>query len=327
MAIKVKHEGNVTSRVMASAGGGKGRRQAEDGVRLTQIQSQADIAAQDRASRESMQAMGTAAHLASSALGRAPGIMSAPSGPSGLVRGGGRGGGSSFTSQPYDWRDEQPAPVRDTYTDRQRAEFNRLSEALVRAEQSGDFTPDEMKELRRQVTEAQLGIKPVKVMEKEPAFPEGQNIGQYWNLDDGTVVTRDNKGNVKKVTDGAKADGVSQSELFDKAYSIAKGEAAETGKPVDMNRVKTLMKEIGGVLSGNSADGGGGESEIPFSFAEQLFGFSDIIDGGEKLDLSGGAEPPAIPKADTSKKNWDGIVSRDGTPADKNDPAKKWRVL
>jgi len=34
---------------------------------------------------------------------------------------------------------------------------------------------------------------------------------------------------------------------------------------------------------------------------------------------AGGEEPPVIPKADTSKKNWDGIVTRDGTPADKND--------
>ena len=30
MAIKVKHEGNVTSRIYASAAGGKGKRQAED---------------------------------------------------------------------------------------------------------------------------------------------------------------------------------------------------------------------------------------------------------------------------------------------------------
>ena len=38
MAIKVKHEGNVTSRVYASAAGGKGKRQAEDAKVLASMQ-------------------------------------------------------------------------------------------------------------------------------------------------------------------------------------------------------------------------------------------------------------------------------------------------
>ena len=41
MAIKVKHEGNVTSRIVASAAGGKGRRQAEDAIKLAQLQASA----------------------------------------------------------------------------------------------------------------------------------------------------------------------------------------------------------------------------------------------------------------------------------------------
>lgn len=45
MAIKVKHEGNVTSRVVASAIGGKGRRDAEDSKALAQKAAQENIAA------------------------------------------------------------------------------------------------------------------------------------------------------------------------------------------------------------------------------------------------------------------------------------------
>lgn len=41
MAIKVKHDGNVTSRIYASAAGGKGKRQSEDAIRLAQLQASA----------------------------------------------------------------------------------------------------------------------------------------------------------------------------------------------------------------------------------------------------------------------------------------------
>jgi len=41
MAIKVKHDGNVTSRIYASAAGGKGKRQAEDAIKLAQLQASA----------------------------------------------------------------------------------------------------------------------------------------------------------------------------------------------------------------------------------------------------------------------------------------------
>ena len=45
MAIKVKHEGNVTSRIVASAVGGTGRRNAEDSKALAQKAAQENMAA------------------------------------------------------------------------------------------------------------------------------------------------------------------------------------------------------------------------------------------------------------------------------------------
>lgn len=298
MAIRVKHEGNVTSRVVASSLGGKGKRQAEDAARLVQIQNQADIAAQDRASRESMHTSGTAAHLAAAGLRGAPGIMGAPSGPSGLISPPGmRGGGGqrfSVDSAPYDDRPyPEGAPVKTGYTDKQREEFNALSEALVRAEQSGDYTPDEMKELRRQVTEAQLGIKPVRIMGKESAYPDGQGIGEIWTLDNGTVVTRNSKGDVSKI-----ADGMSNEKAFQMAFKMA----GDEGGAVSMARVKEIMGLIQATISGGASDGGGGKSQIPYSFMDDFFGFSEHY----------GPKAAPAPKADD-----------DGA---KDDPAKKWRV-
>ncbi|HRT28605.1 MAG TPA: hypothetical protein P5527_02330 [Kiritimatiellia bacterium] len=308
MAIRVKHEGNITSRVVASSLGGKGKRQAEDAARLVQIQNQADIAAQDRASRESMHTSGTAAHLAASGLRGAPGIMGAPSGPSGLISPPGiRGGGGqrfSVDSAPYDDRPyPEEAPVKTGYTDKQREEFNALSEALVRAEQSGDYTPEELKELRRQVTARQLGIQPVRIMGKESAYPDGQGIGEIWTLDNGTVVTRNSKGDVSKIADARNEGGMPNEKAFQMAFKMASDEAgAKKDGVVTMARVKEIMGQIQATISGGAVDEGGGESQIPYSFMDDFFGFSEHY--GSKF-------APAPKAAD------------DGA---KDDPAKKWRV-
>ncbi len=299
MAIKVKHEGNVASRVMAASGGGQGRRQAEDAMRLTQIQSQADIAAQDRASRESMAIAGQATQLAASGLGRAPGIMSAPSGPSGLVYGRGKKSDISWGSEPYDGsRPEEP-----DYTAKQRAEFNLLSEELVAAEQSGDFTEEELRDLRRQVRTRQLGIEPVPIMKEKSPYPQGQGVGQSWSLDNGVVVTRDDKGNIKKLSDGPNA-AIAPDKLFEKAFVLAQGEVVDGGTP-SMKRVKELMQEMKSVITGEGGDTTG-EAGIPFSFMDDMFGFTDIYDNDPKPDLT---EP---------------LADRGGKKDE--DPAKKWRV-
>jgi hypothetical protein len=299
MAIKVKHEGNVTSRLTASSAGGTGRRQAEDAARLTQMQTQADIAAQEQASREAMQLSGTAAHLAASGLGRAPGIISAPSGPSGLVHGTGKRSGLNWGSEPYDG-----SRPEETYTDRQIAEHNRLSDALVKAEQSGDYTPEEMTELRKQVHAKQMGIEPVRIMKRQ-VYPEGQDSGQTWKLDDGTVVTRNNKGDVVKLVDSPKPDAsIAPDKLFEKAFVLAQGEVVDGGTP-SMKRVKELMQEIKSVITGEGGDTTG-EAGIPFSFVDDMFGFTDIYDKDPKPDLT------------------DPLPDRGGKKDE--DPAKKWRV-
>ena len=98
MAIKVKHEGNVTSRITAAARGGRGKRAAEDGKAWAQIAAGEAQAAnrQLQGAHASPVAPGHAsAQLTHAPTGAAPGIMHAPSG--GVHGRGGGGGGRSGT--------------------------------------------------------------------------------------------------------------------------------------------------------------------------------------------------------------------------------------
>ncbi len=69
MAINVKHEGNVTSRLVASAIGGKGRRNAEDSKALAQKAAQENIAANRQL--QGAHARPTAPHAPAAQLGHA----------------------------------------------------------------------------------------------------------------------------------------------------------------------------------------------------------------------------------------------------------------
>jgi hypothetical protein len=205
MAIKVKHEGNVTSRIFAASEGGRGKRRAEDAIRLAEIQSRADIAAQDRSTRGG----GVSAPSPGS-----PGVGHAPVGPSGLIsppfRRDAHGQQPDFAGKytkgglTDPWMTEREAeqeylkanpgatredvykhldslghmdggsylkpgerayPSDFKFTSQQKSEFDRLNESYEEARRSGDFSEDELKELRRQIIAKQAGIKPLPTLE------------------------------------------------------------------------------------------------------------------------------------------------------------------
>jgi hypothetical protein len=91
-----------------------------------------------------------------------------------------------------------------TYSAQQRAEFNKLAEAGSQAAASGDFTPDELKDIRREIIAKQAGIQPLPRMSKASAYPTDRGPGQSWVADDGTgtVLTRDEKGQQKVLYKG-----------------------------------------------------------------------------------------------------------------------------
>ena len=97
MAIKVKHEGNVTSRITAATAGGRGKRAVDEGKAWMQIAAQQDIygSRQLQGAHASPTAPGHAtAPLTSAPTGSAPGILHAPSNG---VGGGGGGGGRALS--------------------------------------------------------------------------------------------------------------------------------------------------------------------------------------------------------------------------------------
>ena len=102
MAIKVKHEGNVTSRITAASAGGQGKRAADDGKAWAQIAAgEAQAANQQlQGAHASPVSPGHAsAQLTHAPTGAAPGIMHAPSGVANLggMGGAGRTGTGSGT--------------------------------------------------------------------------------------------------------------------------------------------------------------------------------------------------------------------------------------
>ena len=95
MAIKVKHEGNVTSRITAASAGGQGKRAADDGKAGAQIAAGEAQAAnkQLQGAHASPVSPGHAsAQLTHAPTGAAPGIMHAPSGVANRGSVGGMGG-------------------------------------------------------------------------------------------------------------------------------------------------------------------------------------------------------------------------------------------
>ena len=108
MAIKVKHEGNATSRLMAASEGGRAKRAVEDGKTWMQIAS-----AEAQAGNKQL----TGAHASPispgnahatpghAATGSAPGIIHAPSGAGGGgSHGGSRGGGTGVQPSDGEWK-------------------------------------------------------------------------------------------------------------------------------------------------------------------------------------------------------------------------------
>ena len=67
-------------------------------------------------------------------------------------------------------RRQYPA-TENRFTAQQKVEFDRLNQTYEDARASGDFTPDELKELRRQIATKQAGIEPLPSLKDAPKNP------------------------------------------------------------------------------------------------------------------------------------------------------------
>lgn len=189
MPILVKHSGNAAPALVGAYGGGAGKRQAEDARTQAELQSRAteankgrDFAAQQADLSRKFAAGETDAGQAFAAGEAAK--------------------NRDFSANQADLNQQrQQQNIEFGYSAQQRAEFNKMTEALAAAEASGDFTPDELSEMRRQVQAKQAGMAPLPRLKKLSGRPEGQDAGDVWS-DKGALMTFDaQKGMVVRLGD------------------------------------------------------------------------------------------------------------------------------
>lgn len=85
------------------------------------------------------------------------------------------------------------------YSARQRQDYNALSDAYEQAVESGDFTDDELKDIKRKVQMKQMGLKDDslgRLDENEPLSPEERIAQNTQVMEDGTILGVDEKGKV-----------------------------------------------------------------------------------------------------------------------------------
>ena len=213
MAIKVKHEGNVTSRIVASAVGGTGRPNAEDTNALAQKAAQENMAANRQL--QGAHANPTAPYAPAAQLGHAS-MQHAPA-----VR------QSALDYQRQTERDallqenslarigkeaelrEQAAVSADArklanwkeqYSFGQRAEIDNLNNLRDEVMSRDDFTEEQKKDLLRQIDARKFGIQPntfPKSQEEIDAetFDPAKDFAQNSYTDaQGNIWTRDPRG-------------------------------------------------------------------------------------------------------------------------------------
>jgi len=124
------------------------------------------------------------------------------------------------------------------YSAKQRAEFNEATEAYDEAVKSGQFSPDELIDVKRQIIAKQSGITPLPRLKKPSPWGEGKGIGEIWQSDDDRFMfTRDEKGNVKRIAEtNAQPTVKDVATLYQTAVTTLKGPEGEEPDPADVEK-------------------------------------------------------------------------------------------
>ncbi len=168
MAIEVKHGMNPGAAAAAAFAGGRGQGRAA--MKATALSAQARRSESEREHERSLERIGL--------------------------------NEESQTRMAEAAQDRRREDIEFGYSTKQRAQFNQLSEAYEKAVDSGDYTVDELEDIRRQIDARQMSIQPVARLKKQSPYQTGQDIGQTWTSEDGRfMLSRDQNGNVKKLAD------------------------------------------------------------------------------------------------------------------------------
>lgn len=173
MPIIVKHSGSPGLTATAAFGAGQGARiqQLED-ERLKMLQRQNEMQTQQSFAAKQAE-LGREFSAEQAGLGREFSAEQA-------------GLGREFQSDQAETaarraQEIQQQNIEFGYSAKQRAEFNEATEAYDEAVKSGQFTEDELIDVKRQIVAKQAGIKPLPRIKKPEPTLQGHKVGETWS--------------------------------------------------------------------------------------------------------------------------------------------------
>jgi len=208
------------------------------------------------------------------------------------------------------------------YSTQQRQEYDKLTQSYDDAVKSGDFTPDQLKEIRAQIALKKAGIAPTDRLVKKSPYPDGQDVGQTWMDEKSAVlVTRDKDGKVRKLADSPKPTFAEFSKVYASvSESLAvKNDDDGTVTPADPAKVIAKTKEIMKAYESlNSGEPAIPDAENPFTTVDPALtpGYEGLFGAGQKPDLDKGLKKGDKGPAPKTARDLEAIKWAKANPKD-----------
>jgi len=228
----------------------------------------------------------------------------------------------------------QKGYVTSEYSQKQVDEYNKLSEAYADAVSSGEYTPEELQQIKRQIDAKRMGIEPVEKIKKPQPFQEGRNIGDVWQDESGLTLTRDKDGNVKKIADAPapekpekKQDDIDINKIY---AEVAKEVNPTTGEPISadeaMKKTEERVKAIRAIQEKLNPQP---TEPVPEPQVRESLGQQGIrvLSPGEVAFKSGSASRNAQTLAQGGSLNTMGAQAQLGTVTTKKNIANAEKIL
>lgn len=261
MAIVVKSGGNPAPALVGAYGAGMGKRRAEDERQQAQLAAAKEAQQRSIAAQQQESALSREFTLGRDVAGQARALETMQTAAD--LREGAAESEQLRRREDVEW----------TYTAQQRQKFDEMSRSYDEAVNSGEFSPDELKEVKRQVLAKQAGIAPLPKLKTQSPYQPGQDVGQVWQAPDspGVTLTRDKEGNVKKLYES----GIETPSVADVAKVMKEVTASLTTEDPDTNERTVPSNE-----------------DVEAGVKRILEMHKRLTGGGQATDGAAGAEPP-----------------------------------
>ncbi|MFO7936470.1 MAG: hypothetical protein R6V06_02560 [Kiritimatiellia bacterium] len=221
----------------------------------------------------------------------------------------------------------------------QRAEFNNLSKNYAAAVASGDFTEDELKVIRKETQQKQMGLQPTPRVKEPPQFAHGHSVGDEYVAKDGIPRVIDASG-VPRVPSGWKPpESTGQISVSDisKTYRDVYNEMAEMsddGKPADpkavadeaRNRLNFIKEFLKSFDPSAETDSGGAVPNVPGPGSLPPHTFDNYMKPGMESIGGAPAQAPGDEWALPGQSDIPAPTATPSQPADKAPDANKWKI-